>query len=201
MYSHNGPRTIAHRDVEYESLKKYGLVVARLVCFVFRCFEGWECRYVMKLTPAQEQACRRLKKVLVGHQRTGAEDDDLWQELDDNELEDVDGDEEEEEFDELEGNADESVELQPDLIENPVQRCVLDLLISLFSHLPSGADDKFYSPIVRFVVLLSLKQNGQWLAGRRITQLFAALLFCGREVLMAVLHGEIVRSPNMRYSE
>ena len=45
------------------------------------------------------------------------------------------------------------MESQSTLVENPVQRCVLDLLISLFTHLPSGADGKFYTPIYRFLVL------------------------------------------------
>lgn len=113
----------------------------------------------------------------------------------DNELEDLD-----EECEDLQENEGECMEVQ-DPVENPVQRCLLDLLISLFTHLPSGPDDKFYSPIYRFLVLFSLKKNGEWLAGRRITQLFSALLFCGRQVMMALMHHEVIQRSHLRYSE
>ena len=159
----------------------------------------------MKLSPSQKQACQALQDVLVGLPQTSEADDDLWSLMDgdasalfeDDELDSLD-DEEYEDFDE---NQHEDMRLQTDLVDNPVQRCVLDLLVSLFTHLPSGLDDKFYSPIFRFVTLFSLKKNGQWLAGRRITQVFAALLFCGRAVMMAVMRNELIQSSSMRYSE
>lgn len=128
-------------------------------------------------------------------------DQDPGAALEDEELENLD----DEEYEDLEESEQQSMDLegQPagDLFENPVQRCVLDLLASLFSHLPSGTDDKFYSPIIRFLVLFSLKKNGQWRSGRRITQLFAALLFCGQEVIMALMHNKVIHTPNLRYSE
>lgn len=160
----------------------------------------------MKLTLAQEQACRALENALSGKQLESSEKgDDMWfsvedpsAALEDEELENLDDDE----YEDLEESEQERLEGQPNLVENPVQRCVLDLLVSLFTHLPSGTDNKFYSPISRFLVLFSLKKNGQWLPGRRITQVFAALLFCGREVIMALMHKEVTQSPNiLRYSE
>lgn len=192
---------VAHRDVRPESLKKYGIVVTCLICFVFRCFEGWECGYSMQLTPGQKEACERLKDILVelpaNAVQGGIGPDDDW--FDENDLEDSEDSEDEDESCELEEG--EVTETQSNLVENSVQRCVLDLLISLFTHLPSGSDDKFYSPIHRFLVLFSLKAKGQWLAGRRITQLFAALLFCGREVMMALMHRQVTESSDLRYSE
>jgi hypothetical protein len=197
-------RMVAHRDVRPESLKKYGLVVMCLICFVFRCFEGWDCSYSMKLTPEQKQACERLRDVLVDLpvkdgvvDDIGFSDDSGW--FDDEEMEDSDDEDESSKSENGEGT-----EAQPNvssLVENSVQRCVLDLLISLFTHLPSRSDDKFYSPIHRFLVLFSLRKDGQWLAGRRITQLFAALLFCGREVTMALMHHKVMESSDLRYSE
>lgn len=200
--SHDGTRMVAHRDVQPTSLKKYGLVVTCLICFVFRCFEGWECSYSMKLTTAQTQACERLKGVLVKLPANDVEDeigfDDDW--FDDEEMEDSD---DEDEYSELENGEGTEAQLSSlsSLVENPVQQCVLDLLISLFTHLSSGSDDKFYSPIHRFLVLFSLRKDGQWLAGRRITQLFAALLFCGREVIMALMHHKVMENSGLRYSE
>ena len=118
------------------------------------------------------------------------------------EFEDGEVDLDDEEYDEgyLDDHDRECVVSRLDFVEGPVQRCVLDLLVSLFTHLPSGADDKFYSPIFRFLILYSLKKNGEWLAGRRITQLFAVLLFCGREVMMALMHGEVLERSDLRYS-
>jgi hypothetical protein len=124
--------------------------------------------------------------------------DDIELEPEDFDDEDEDEDGEDEQL-ELEKNGD--MEMQVTLVESPVQRCVLNLLISLFTHLPSGADGKFYTPIYRFLVLFSLKKSGQWLAGRRITQLFAALLFCGRQVIMALMHQHVIGSSGLRYSE
>lgn len=95
----------------------------------------------------------------------------------------------------------ENKEVRLHIPENSAQRCILDLLVSLFTHLPSGTDDKFYSPIIRFLVLFSFKKNGQWLPGRRISQVFAALLFCGREVMMALMHDEVNQTQSLRYSE
>jgi hypothetical protein len=196
---------VAHRDVRPDSLKKYGLIVTCLLCFVFRCFEGWDCGYSMELTPEQKQACQNLKDVLAEIPENDVEDgiEFDYDALDDIELEPEDFDDEDEGGDEgeLELERGSGMERQLTLIENPVQRCVLDLLVSLFTHLPSGTDGKFYTPIYRFLVLFSLKKSGQWLAGRRITQLFAAVLFCGRQVIMALMHQRIIESAGLRYSE
>ena len=156
---------------------------------------------MMELTLGQKEACKCLKGILVelpasGVQEVIGPDDDLFN---DNELEDTEDFEVEDESLELED--DKSMETSPSkLVENSVQRYILDLLISLFTHLPSGSDDKLYSPIYRFLILFSLKANGQWLAGRRISQLFTALLFCGRQVVMALMHHHVIES-GLRYSE
>jgi hypothetical protein len=155
----------------------------------------------MQLTRGQKEACKRLKDVLVKLPVNDVEDDigldDDWF---DDEMEDSDEEDEDTELENDEGMEAQPGLARPSLVENAVQRCVLDLLVSLFTHLPSGSDDKFYSPLYRFLVLFSLRKNGQWLAGRRITQLFAALLFCGREVIMALMHQQVVENPCLRYS-
>jgi hypothetical protein len=158
----------------------------------------------MKLTTAQEEACRRLGSV-VSEARSGDFEEDLWSLLESDAHGGPEGDEfagsdDEECEDFSEEEEAECVEARPCIVENSTQRHILDLLVALFTHLPSGMDDKFYSPIHRFLVLSSLKGNGQWLPGRRVTQTFAALLFCGREVMMALMHKEITRSPGLRYS-
>jgi hypothetical protein len=158
----------------------------------------------MELTPVQNQACQSLKDILSGQKIDATEDTEWLLDggdasviLNDDELEDLD----DEEYEDLVVIEDEFTEEQSSSSANAVERCILDLLVSLFAHLPSGQDDKFYSPIYRFVILFSLNKNGKWLAGRRITQVFAALLFCGREVMMALMNNEIVQRPSLRYSE
>ncbi len=154
----------------------------------------------MELTSEQKRACQNLKGALVDMPTNDVEDDIEFDDeaLDDIELE-LEDFEDEDEWLELERG--DGIEIQSTLVENPVQRCVLELLISLFTHLPSGADGKFYTPVYRFLVLFSLKKSGQWLAGRRITQLFAAVLFCGRQVIMALMHQLVIESSVLRYSE
>jgi len=157
----------------------------------------------MELTPGQKEGCKRLKDILIELQASDLQEvigpEDGW--FSDDELEDLEDSDTEDECSELDGGKSTEAQSSPsNLVENSVQRCILDLLISLFTHLPSGSDDKFYSPIHRFLVLFSLKADGQWLAGRRITQLFAALLFCGRQVVMALMHDHVVES-DLRYSE
>jgi hypothetical protein len=157
----------------------------------------------MKLTASQEEACRRLKDCLTDHQNEFKDDThsfidrDAITEFDDDEIDDPD----DEEYESLEESMAECMDTLPDLVTTALQHCILNLLVALFTHLPSGRDDKFYSPIYRFLILYSLKKDGQWLAGRRITQLFSALLFCGREVMMAFLHNDVSQSPGLRFSE
>jgi hypothetical protein len=159
----------------------------------------------MELTPEQKEACKGLKDVLAelpasAVQEVIGPDHGLFTDNELEDLEDLEGEDESLELEDGKSAETETQSGQSNLAENSVQRCILDLLISLFTHLPSGSDDKFYSPIQRFLVLFSLKSNGQWLAGRRITQLFAALLFCGRQVIMALMHQYVIKG-DLRYSE
>jgi hypothetical protein len=160
----------------------------------------------MKLTTAQEEACKELKNFLVGQHAVEAEGaeslvNDLGVDHIDHEDEDEDEEEDNQECDDLDQNIGEILDVPPQLVQCPLERYILEILISLFSHLPSAHDDKFYSPVYRFLILFSLKANGEWLAGRRITQLFAALLFCGRQVIMALMHREVCQHQQVRYSE
>jgi hypothetical protein len=194
-------------------MKGYSLVVSRLICFVMRCHQGWECKYDMKLTRAQEGACESLRDVLAsardggGDDEGGSADEEDWYhylELSGDSLEDPDN----EVYEEMEeSNADDTGLARSEVVawrrltDNPIQVCVLDLLVSLYTQLPTGNDDKFFSPILRFIVLFSLKKNGQWLPPRRITRLIAVILFCGREVMMAMMHRRLVEDPTIRYSK
>jgi hypothetical protein len=145
----------------------------------------------MKLTEHQAEACQALLKALSvtdNHESNWMEDVDVKF---------FDHDQDDFQSEELFDNPDDEVNdnacslfsddtpflLTPnpagELAENTIQKCLLELLLSLFTHLPTGREDKFWSPILRFIVLYSIKKDGRWLDARQITQVFAALLFCG----------------------
>jgi hypothetical protein len=208
--SHDGIRTIHHRDIREESLKRYSMVITSLLCFVLRRHLGWNSKYAMDLTPEQRHACEGLNKVLraggsggdalsstAGEQdwNNCLGDDDVCEEAFDED--DCDGGN----FSLAESEHEPTLHQSHKVAENPIQMAILDLLISLYKQLPSGREEKFYSPIICFAVVASLRPNGQWLAPRRITHLFAILLFCGREVMMALMHQRVLSDPTLRYSK
>lgn len=212
----HGIRTIHHRDVQADTMKRYSLVVTCLICFVMRSQQGWECSYEMKLTPAQDKACQALRETLMSGRGTSrmdlsekdTMDDEDWQRYLEPEVDEDLTEDDSEIHGDLESFLEEDGSLiQPEgvmqspIAQNVIQARILDLLVSLYTHLPTGTDDKFFSPILRFLVLCSLKKTGQWLPPRRITQFFSILLFCGREIMMALMHHELLKNPHARYSE
>ena len=66
-------------------------------------------------------------------------------------------------------------------------RRLLEFLSHIFTHLPATNNDKFYSPIIHFLILESYQRNGDWLPSRRITEVISALTFCGRQVMFYVV--------------
>jgi hypothetical protein len=167
----------------------------------------------MKLTRRQSDACQTLLNV-VGTNDGGqnwAEQVELefFHGIDDNDdpvLDETldDPDDEENDDNALRLFYDEPFPIRPEvsdkIAENTIQTNLLELLLSFYTHLPTGAEDKFWSPIVRFIVLYSIKRDGGWLNGRQITQIFAALLFCGRLLMMVLMHRKVLGDPGVRYS-
>ena len=125
-------------------------------------------------------------------------DTDLSEDSDDEVFEDSGGTPAEEQLVSSGGQPQASWEF---IAETPVQLRILELLIALYTHLPHGGEDKFYSPIIRFVVLFSRTKTSQWALPRRITQSFAVLLFCGRVVMMALMHRALLADKSIRYSQ
>jgi hypothetical protein len=102
----------------------------------------------MKLTPTQQEACQSLKDVLAG-ERPRESKDDMWLLIDhdtcmgfeNSELEDS----EDGEYEDLEENEQGNMEARPDLIENPVQRYILD--VSPCSHIFLRAQTTNFTPL------------------------------------------------------
>jgi hypothetical protein len=212
LFSHDDMHVIHHRDVTPECLTRYSRVVARLIALVLRCHQGWDCEYSMGLTKEQAQACEVLLNSLRAHPRDRSQpqteserdfDSSEWDELNysGEPLDDTDN----EVHDDVQWLQDDlPFSLGPPVVEevatNAIQASLLQLLLSLYTHLPAGRDDKFWSPILRFIVLYSVKPSGKWLLARQITQIFAALLFCGRQLMMVLMHRKVTSNPDIRYS-
>lgn len=76
------------------------------------------------------------------------------------------------------------VTAQPLQQSPPIEDHLHKLLFALYSQLPESVDGgSFYSPILRWIVLGSLKTNGTWAKTGDISQLIATALFCGRLVM------------------
>ena len=209
--SHGSSHTVHHRDVQSDSLKGYSLIVCCLLCFVMRCYNGEARTYHVPLNERQRQSCAALRAALVAGTpldadytggKSSAMNDDWYAtfELDPETLDDPEG---EEYGDHGESDAQDprSDATWSKVVENPIQDSILDLLTLLYTQLPTGNDDKYFSPLIRFVITFSVRRNGDWLPPRRITHLLAVLLFGGRGVMMTVMYRRLLQDPNMRYSE
>lgn len=213
MFSHDDMRVIHHRDVRPETMTRYTRVISCLILLVLRCHTGWDSEYTMKLTKQQSDASRELLHVLP--QPTTSRLDEFQADFSNHDADDRDhlnnqeeplDDPDGEVYDDFHSLFDDDLLLSPDseivdeISDTPVQARLLDLLLSLYTHLPSGKDNKFWSPILRFIVLYSMKKDGGWLPARQITQIFAALLFCGRLLMMVLMHRKVLSDPSLRYS-
>jgi hypothetical protein len=70
-----------------------------------------------------------------------------------------------------------------------IQTSLRNLLFALFSQLSGPeASGQFFSPLFRYLVLISLHINGRWEVANKITQYIAALLFTGRLTLYSETH-------------
>jgi hypothetical protein len=215
-FSHDDMHTIHHRDVSPETLKRYSRVVGCLLLFVLRCHRGWDSEYSMKLTAAQTNACQALLGSLLAQKQSTSNlhneyqadasnvDADTRDHLNNLELLDDLEDDIHEDSDFLHHDddqlfSDNSGDID-EITESPIQAHLLELLLSLYTHLPSGGDDKFWSPIIRFIILYSIRTDGRWIPAGQITQIFASLLFCGRLLMMALMHRQVLSNPGIRYS-
>lgn len=203
--SHNSSRIISHDSVEPDTLKRYSGVIMCLIAFVLRCNAGWESAYKMSLDVKQIDACRLIAehlgtlpiKAFSRNNQKPLEDPDHYiQDGDDNE---DDEDDDEEFFD------DDSESIIPDLREasvaqNQTEQRILDLLIALYTQLPSKEDNSLYSPLLRFIILSSHQKTGGWLPPRRITEFFSILLFCGRQVMYTLMWNFVV-AEGIRFAE
>jgi hypothetical protein len=81
-----------------------------------------------------------------------------------------------------------------------IQTSLRNLLFALFSQLPGPeASGRFFSPFLRYIVLVSLQVNSKWEVANKITQFIAALLFAGRLTLYSETHLAVERRQDESY--
>jgi Orsellinic acid/F9775 biosynthesis cluster protein D len=99
-----------------------------------------------------------------------------------------------------------SMKILLDAVERDESDDTMEVLIhqmsfSLFAHMPSDwREDKYFSAVNRALVLMSLREQGNWLEAGVITQLIAALIYCLRSTMFYEMH-VLMMSRNKRIYE
>ncbi|KAF9487665.1 hypothetical protein BDN71DRAFT_602419 [Pleurotus eryngii] len=196
--NHDSVWAFNHRAIHSASLKRYSVIVSSMVAFCLRCHAGRSFEYVMPMTPAQKEACQDLRELLDtarrAHTESRSEGSIFGDDIDLTTLLELETDEDEPDGmlkDDMLG-VDEGTFCVPELIQpiaiTPVQKGILGLLRTLYTQIPREASDgNLFSPLLRFIVLKSLGSDRQWLQARQVTQIIAVFLFCGRQVMMAIM--------------
>ena len=158
----------------------------------------------MTLTTAQSKECSKLVENLISTP-TKVGDVDQEEPLEESFVEDEDDEEE----DSTEpGSAQEEIVnckiplavLSSFVGYSMMDKLVLEFLSALFTHLPTADDDKFYTPLVRFLILESYQRHGNWLPPRRITEVISVLTFVGRQVMFYEALKSMSPEQEYRYS-
>jgi len=83
-----------------------------------------------------------------------------------------------------------------------VQPHLCKVLISMFTQVPSnGYSGSFFSVIMHYLMLSSIRANGQWIPSGRIMQTIAATTFCGRLTLYAHMIDGAEAGKSINYHE
>ncbi|EKM79049.1 hypothetical protein AGABI1DRAFT_129306 [Agaricus bisporus var. burnettii JB137-S8] len=167
-----------HRDINKPSLEKYARIIAAMISFLHRTILNIDTPYTFPITSEITGACNALIDTISTP--TGNDG------VDGIDLEDAqfDGDENSEVSQSSEGE--EPPPSTPPLNVHPItplQPQLTTLLYLLFTQLPTNdLRGQFFTPIYHFLVLSSLRKNGEWAAANAITHTIAAILFTGRLV-------------------
>jgi hypothetical protein len=86
------------------------------------------------------------------------------------------------------------------IFDNMMQRPLRDLLFELYTQLPGEeVSGTFFSGILRYCVISSLRADGGWVPANRITETIAALLFTGRLTLYSEMHQRLTEVGHHNY--
>ncbi|KDQ49260.1 hypothetical protein JAAARDRAFT_51811 [Jaapia argillacea MUCL 33604] len=65
-----------------------------------------------------------------------------------------------------------------------IHQAIDDLIYALVTHTTADPNNKYYTPIYRFLVLASMRRNKLWIPASQITQIISALIFYFHHVLL-----------------
>jgi hypothetical protein len=72
----------------------------------------------------------------------------------------------------------------------------------LFTQVPGdGYNGSFFSVIMHYLMLSSIRANGQWILSGKITQYIAATTFCGRLSLYAHMLDSTTTGQSINYHQ
>ena len=211
-----------HSDVQWTTLVRYARVVSKGLGFALRCSLSSECEFNAPLTTRQRDACAGLLQSMRSTDRDNTPITASWDgdsitddtSTDSHQNDDADEDEiNEDDIDQLNTLFQERVSIEPLPLGTPnapesrktylcpvVQPALTELLVSLATHVPlTAADGKWYNILLPFIVLASIRKQGEFLPASQITQVIVAVLFTLRLTMFNVMDTYITANPTERY--
>jgi hypothetical protein len=199
-FRHDSTYATHHADVGYDAMDRYLYLVAPCVSLLVRNHLAPSEEYSFPIPPNIRTSCDDLVAAFQKAGNTEASYSETVPKIPDTVIDD------EEEFIIVsEGSVD-----TPDLEEASVtmfslrnahtpgetrspptycpiiQPLLRRVLVALFTQVPGdGCDGSFFSVIMHYLMLSSIRANAQWIPSGKITQTIAAHTFCGRLTLYA----------------
>ncbi|EKM74463.1 hypothetical protein AGABI1DRAFT_95620 [Agaricus bisporus var. burnettii JB137-S8] len=172
-------RVRSHRDVNKPALENYSRIIAGLIILIHRVILNVDITYSFSIPADITDACQGFVEAVSSTHADEERDD-----------EPMDGDVIEESSESSEDDDEGHIPPPPlsPLQYHPrstslIQEKLTTLLYLLYTQLPTNElRGQFFTPIYHFLVLSSLRKNGEWAAANSITHTIAALLFTGRLV-------------------
>lgn len=81
-------------------------------------------------------------------------------------------------------------------VDIKVQLALSKLLTLIYKQTPKGMDHQWFSPIMHYILLFSLRENGVWDPPGNISQHVAAFTCIGRHVFGHMIHEHMERHPD-----
>ncbi|KAF5347917.1 hypothetical protein D9756_010117 [Leucocoprinus leucothites] len=189
-----------HADVNPKTQKKYARTTAALIVFIDRIAFDDDALYKFPIATQISAACKDLIRHLLPPRGS------LVEELSEGERDDEQDDNERDASDDsdkeivIEESTRSLSQAQAPLSTSIIQQKLANLLYLLFTQTPTDEQPgKLISPIPHFVILSSLRKNGDWASGNTITPLISHLLFAGRLVFAWKII-ELTKKHSMAYS-
>jgi hypothetical protein len=216
-----------HADLGFAAHNNYAHRIAGAIAFVVRNVTSPSTEYNFRVTDAISKACVELVEAFqtVKGQEAGdyydGEDDEekIQMEVSDENLDDEGEEQEREE----ERPVDDLTILDPppqddsapvllaygsaELRKPPyfcpvIQPKLRALFIELYTQEPeSSLQTQFFNVFLRYLVLSSIRPNGEWTTSSLITQRIAAILFTGRLTIALMMWERIQNNPQMKLHE